>query len=166
MSTEVLTPEQNPYAEQGLLDELAGYHEMIPATLGQRFLNYLIDNIFMRYVLTYITGYVIGIFIANMNAAPNSFDSPDYWTLVLIGYAVTILNYLLYYTICEVAFKGYTLGKLITGTKAVTEEGQPLTFKTALLRSLVRLIPFEPFSAFGRQPWHDSLTNTKVIKTR
>jgi hypothetical protein len=40
-----------------------------------------------------------------------------------------------------------------------------LTFKDALLRSLCRLIPFEVFSGFG-VPWHDSLTNTMVVKKR
>ena len=31
-----------------------------PATTGQRFLNWLIDNLIMRFTLTYATGYAAG----------------------------------------------------------------------------------------------------------
>jgi uncharacterized RDD family membrane protein YckC len=86
--------------------------------------------------------------------------------LLLILYLVGILNYLLYYTFCEKVFKGYTLGKLITGTRAIRDDGNELTFKDAILRSLSRLVPFEALSAFGYSPWHDSWTKTTVIKSR
>jgi uncharacterized RDD family membrane protein YckC len=62
-------------------------------------------------------------------------------------------------------FRGQTLGKLFTGTRAIRTDGEELTFKDALLRSLCRLIPFEVFSGFG-VPWHDSLTITMVVKKR
>jgi uncharacterized RDD family membrane protein YckC len=65
----------------------------------------------------------------------------------------------------EGIFKGTTLGKWITGTKAVTEAGKDISFKDAFLRSACRLIPFEVFSGFGT-PWHDSFTKTIVIKIR
>ena len=66
----------------------------------------------------------------------------------------------------EKLFKGYTVGKLITGTRAIREDGKELTFKNAILRSLSRMVPFEPFSAFGGSPWHDRWTKTRVIKSR
>jgi len=81
-------------------------------------------------------------------------------------YLVSIVNFLIYYTICEKAFKGKTLGKLITGTKAIRDDGKELSFKNALLRSLSRIVPFEPFSAFGGYPWHDSCTGTMGIKSK
>jgi len=67
--------------------------------------------------------------------------------------------------VCEKAFKGRTLGKVISGTRAIRNDGGELTLKDALLRSLSRLVPFEVFSGFGT-PWHDSWTNTQVIKAR
>ena len=76
---------------------------------------------------------------------------------------IIIVNYLVYYTLCEKLFRGQTLGKLITGTKSLRTDGEELTFKDALLRSLCRLVPFEVFSGFG-VPWHDSWTNTMVVK--
>jgi hypothetical protein len=59
------------------------------------------------------------------------------------------------------------LGKLITGTRAIREDGVELNFKDAFLRSLSRLVPFEPFSIWsGNGIWHDSWTKTMVIKSR
>jgi uncharacterized RDD family membrane protein YckC len=72
--------------------------------------------------------------------------------------------FILYYGLLEGISKGKTLGKLITGTRAVREDGTPISFGDAFKRTLCRIIPFEPFSAFGYKPWHDSITNTIVIK--
>ena len=136
------------------------------ATTGQRFLNYLIDNIIMRFGLSFLTGAVVGVvlqFIApELLIRMATTGSSEYFTFVII---VVIQNYLLYYTLCEKLFDGRTLGKLITGTKAVRLDGSSLTFKDALLRSLSRMVPFEVLSGFG-VPWHDSWTDTTVIKNR
>jgi uncharacterized RDD family membrane protein YckC len=136
------------------------------ASTGQRFLNFLIDNIFMRFGLSILTGIVVGIVFQALNpdllARMVTEGTTEYWVFVLV---VGYVNYVLYYTLCEKLFNGYTLGKLITGTKAVRLDGSPLTFKNAFLRSLSRLVPFEALSGFGT-PWHDSWTDTTVIKTR
>jgi uncharacterized RDD family membrane protein YckC len=139
------------------------------ASTGQRFLNFLIDQILMQYGLSYATGYVLAKIMVAISpqlaydlfvARANSFD-------VLLGaYLLGILNFLVYYTFCEKVFRGYTLGKLVTGTRAIREDGQELSFKNAILRSLSRLVPFEPFSAFGGHPWHDAWTGTMVVKSR
>lgn len=144
------------------------YFEMAYATAGQRFLNFIIDNLLMRFGLSFLTGMLIGTIF--------SFISPDFlyesatrknvWGYVLLAYLIGCINYTVYYTLCEKLFKGYTLGKLITGTRAVCVNGTELTFKDCLLRSLCRLIPFEIFSGFGGHPWHDGLTDTIVIKSR
>ena len=139
------------------------------ASLGARFLNFVIDNLFMRFALSYATGYVVGYILSIV--APDFLLSIAYGDersgpLLLLGLIIAYFNYITYYTFCEFAFKGYTLGKLITGTKAIREDGNPLTFRNAILRSLSRIVPFEPFSAFGRKPWHDSWTKTMVVKAR
>ncbi|MBK8496627.1 MAG: RDD family protein [Chitinophagaceae bacterium] len=153
-----------------LADDAYLNNHFVYATQGQRFLNYLIDNILMRYGLSYLTGITIGTLLAV--AAPefldNLADSESNWTIgmILVGLLVGILNYIVYYTICEKLFRGYTLGKLITGTRAIRQDGNELTFKDALLRSLSRLVPFEVFSGFNTLTWHDSWTETMVIKAR
>lgn len=161
----------NQPTDSGLSDDLISDIQLTPASTGQRFLNFLIDNLLMRFGLSILTGIGVGIllgllfpdYMLRLSEDPESATSIDFF---LLAYAVGIINYLLYYTICEKAFKGYTLGKLITGTRAIRNDGGELTFKDAFMRSLSRLVPFEPFSALGGYPWHDSWTNTMVIKAR
>lgn len=82
-------------------------------------------------------------------------------------YIFAILILLAYYFLLE-AVSGRTLGKLITGTKVVTEDGQKPSFADIAVRTLCRCIPFEPFSFFGSGTggWHDSLSKTRVVKAK
>lgn len=138
------------------------------ASTTQRFLNFLIDNIFCRLALTFAVGYLMGLILSEINPellyeiAYNDNSAAQY----LFAYGITIFTWLFYYTICEKAFRGYTLGKLITGTRAVRVDGSELSFKDALLRSLSRMVPFEAFSALNGNPWHDRWTKTAVVKVR
>lgn len=140
------------------------------ATQGQRFLNWLIDNLLMRYGLSYLTGMAIGTLLAV--TAPDFLNELTYSEsslsggILLVTFLVGYLNYVIYYTISEKLFRGYTLGKLITGTRAIRQDGGELTFRNALLRSLSRCVPFEVFSGFNTLTWHDSWTDTMVIKAR
>lgn len=164
MDIETNLPEnqQDIFTEQ----EVFNYEQ---ASVGQRFLNYLIDGLLMQYGLSFITGILIAkiMMAISPETAYNWFvERKDSIDVLASFYLISIVNFLIYYTICEKAFKGKTLGKLITGTKAIRDDGQELSFKNALLRSLSRIVPFEPFSAFSGYPWHDSWTGTMVIKTR
>lgn len=142
-------------------------HQYTEASTGQRFLNWLIDNLLMQYGLSIVTGHAIGYILAY--TAPEFLLSlsmdPDGFDVVLLGVLIAYFNYIVYYTFCEKVFRGYTLGKLVTGTRALRTDGKELTLKNALLRSLSRMVPFEAFSGFG-YPWHDRWTNTMVIKSR
>jgi len=137
------------------------------AAPGQRFVNWLVDNLLMSFGLSYVTSALVDILIEKFFPAfaMSIAFRQDAWDILLLSYAIGFFNYLVYYTICEKAFKGYTLGKLISGTRAIRDDGKELTFRDALLRSLTRLVPFEIFSGFGK-PWHDSWTNTQVIQVR
>jgi len=137
------------------------------ASLGQRFLNFVIDNLLMRYGLSTITGYLVLSLIETMDPEMiwKLVEGTSQWVFFLVSYLIGVFNYITYYTFCEKLFKGYTLGKLITGSRAIREDGTELTFRDAILRSLVRIIPFEVFSAFGVRPWHDQWTKTVVIKS-
>lgn len=160
-------PNYNQETESILSGELISEIQLVPATRAQRALNFFIDNLLMRFGLSFLTGAGVGVLLAllfpeymlRLSEGPESFD------LLLFAYLIWIVNTLLYYTICEKGFKGYTLGKLITGTRAIRNDNNELTFKDALLRSLCRLVPFEWLSGFG-YPWHDSWTKTMVIKSR
>jgi uncharacterized RDD family membrane protein YckC len=157
-----------PSQETTITHELESIVQYEPASGGQRLLNFVVDNLLMRFGLTYLTTYLL-VYILK-------FVAPDYllklaydetrFDLILMAYLLGIFNYLIYYTICEKGFRGYTLGKLISGTRAIREDGAELTIKDAFLRSLSRLVPFEAFSALWGTPWHDSWTKTTVIKSR
>ena len=57
-----------------------------------------------------------------------------------------------------------TIGKFLTGAIVVDEYGEKPDFMTIMKRSLIRLIPFEPFSYLGQdRGWHDRWTDTYVI---
>ncbi|MDF2187586.1 RDD family protein [Paraflavitalea sp. CAU 1676] len=133
-----------------------------PVSPGLRFANMLIDTLALYAVM-----FILGIFLGLMLAA-SAIDGEPYTDesggslqlLLLFAWFFIILGY---YSIFEFASNGRTLGKMATGTVVVREDGAKITFKDAFLRSLC-LIPFEALSAFGYRPWHDSLTNTLVVK--
>jgi uncharacterized RDD family membrane protein YckC len=158
----------NPPVQTDILAEEINVFQYQFASTGQRFINYIIDNLLMNYGLSYLTGSLVGILLVAISPefASDLFSNQNSWNILLLGYIIAIFNYIFYYTLCEKLFKGYTLGKLITGTRAVKDDGSELSFKDAILRSLSRLVPFEAFSGFGGHPWHDQWTNTMVIKTR
>jgi len=152
-----------------LVDETYLQEHFVYATQGQRFLNWLIDNILMRLGLSYLTGTIVGMLIGLLN--PDFFQSIVFsenatFILAVLGLLIAYFNYIFYYTLCEKLFKGCTLGKLITGTRAIRQDGGELTFRNAILRSLSRCVPFEVFSGFKTLTWHDSWTDTMVIKSR
>jgi len=123
------------------------------ASPGKRFLNYIIDVVIF-YVCSFLAGAVIGI--ATGGATLSQFEL----------YFVALALFFLLYFIEEAFMKGKTIGKLLTGTRAVNEDGSPITVKTAALRTIIRFVPFEPFSTFGYLPWHDSWARTIVIDER
>lgn len=124
------------------------------ASKGLRFANYLVD-----YIIAAIFQYAVLLMPIFMMDA-GDVESPAYGIFSLL---FSLIVYVLYFALTEYLFKGRTLAKFITGTKAVTVEGNDLDFTTALIRSLCRLIPFEPFSFFGETGWHDSISKTRVV---
>lgn len=59
-----------------------------------------------------------------------------------------------------------TPGKLIFGTFVVNASGGRPLFGQIVKRTLCRFIPFEPFSFFGETGWHDSISQTRVVRRR
>jgi uncharacterized RDD family membrane protein YckC len=141
--------------------------EYTEATATQRFLNYIVDMLLMRFGLSWLTTFALVKFLLVVSPkTAYAFFGGGEWFLAG-AYLIAIVNHIFYYTLCEKLFRGHTLGKLITGTRVIREDGDELTLKDALLRSLCRLVPFEAFSIWSeRGLWHDVWTKTKVIQTR
>jgi uncharacterized RDD family membrane protein YckC len=145
-----------------ILEDVQQEIHLVPVSPGIRFANFIIDLI-VYYALTFGAGMIWAV-IAYSNSGYDAGGSTEPVMGFGIKYLIAYSVYIIYYTLIEGVSKGRSLGKLATGTIAVKEDGSAITFKDALLRTLCRIIPFEPFSAFGYRPWHDSFTNTIVIK--
>lgn len=153
-----LSPQNEPEASYLTdLDQIMGSEI---ASVGQRFVNLLIDSIVI-YILNVIVQVIIFILTAKgvLNIHPY-----DTWTLVGIELVVAFV----YYISFEGLSAGRTVGKWCTGTKVVKDnsEESPISAKDAFMRTMVRYVPFDGFSAFGGYPWHDVWTHTKVIKAK
>jgi uncharacterized RDD family membrane protein YckC len=102
--------------------------------------------------------YVLQLFISFISGFLQPFSPP-----LLIAF-MPIAGFMAHFIIGEF-YCQKTLGKFITRTVVVDEYGEPPDFKAVLLRTLIRLIPFEVFSFFGAdRGWHDRWTNTYVLR--
>lgn len=70
---------------------------------------------------------------------------------------------LVYFPFFEILF-GATPAKFLTETRVVDVYGHKPKVNTILGRTLARHIPFEAFSFFGAEGWHDGLTKTQVVR--
>lgn len=155
----------NQQPETNLLQDIEQDISLEHASVGTRFLNLLIDVIFF-YGIIILIGAVFGIiFMSTGEDIETSFLAREDAGSIFLQYIVSYSVYIGLYTLLEGA-SGKTLGKLITGTRALKTDGSNLTWKDAFMRSLCRIVPFEAFSAFGGHPWHDRWTDTIVVKER
>ena len=83
----------------------------------------------------------------------------------LMDRLITSIIFIIFYMISEILLKGKTIGKYITKTVVVMEDGSKPKSSNILLRSLCRLIPFEAFSFLGAKGkgWHDTISKTYVV---
>ena len=133
------------------------------ASLGLRFVNRIVDLICF-YVLLIIILYLFS-FIARVTESDLLIGFLMNFFQRRITFYLTIYSVeLLFYYISELLLKGRTVGKYITGTKVVTIFGEIPNSSQVLKRTLSRLIPFDALSFFGENGWHDSWSDTRVVK--
>lgn len=154
------TPETQESVSALIPGELPPPLVLVPAPRGHRFVTVLLDQLFIGgaafvylFVLTFVLAAVFGV-----DSLP--VDDP-FGGLMTLG--VGIVYYLLQETLW-----GRTLGKLVTGTKAVRKDGGKLGFGRTLLRTLCRFIPFEGVTFLNRDArgWHDTLSGTRVVMVK
>lgn len=155
-------------ASPDLLQDLADEIVYEQASKGMRLVNFIIDLIVAGIINSIIGGMIqMAIFAAYISDIGTGADFSLTFPVVLIVsiYVIQFSLFIAYFSVCEKLMKGRTIGKMVTGTMALREDGMPLSWKNAILRSLCRLIPFEPLVAiFTNSPWHDDLTGTTVIR--
>jgi uncharacterized RDD family membrane protein YckC len=132
------------------------------ASRGQRFLNYIIDTIIV-YILIFGVSFITAI-IATYIGAAGFLD----WLQNLNGleeYLIYFLIMIPYFTLMETIFSK-SIGKFITKTMVVLEDGSKPESGTILRRTVCRIIPFDGLSFLGTpsRGWHDSITDTYVVR--
>ncbi|MFT3932247.1 MAG: RDD family protein [Chitinophagaceae bacterium] len=147
------SPELSPFEEP--------MQKLVPASLGKRLLNYLVDIIIFSIVVSVILMLLAPVYpLANKLMKQQPID--------LVDQLMVSFFYGLYMSATEALLKGKSIGKFITGTRAVTIGGQPIPSNTAFIRGLIRIIPFEqlsgiPFMTTIPYPWHDRWSGSLVI---
>jgi uncharacterized RDD family membrane protein YckC len=134
------------------------------ASTEQRLINHVIDSIlYFGFIIFYMVSIrqISKIEDLSFLSGLLIYDDPNYLRRIFFGLITTTI----FYSFLEYLLKGKTIGKLVTNTRAVTIENEIMDFKTVLLRSMCRRIPFDSFSFLGEIPrgWHDKISKTKVI---
>jgi uncharacterized RDD family membrane protein YckC len=142
--------------EQNIFDDFIP--QLTQASSGKRLANYIIDLVSF-YVFMYLFSYVL-VNLSYDLAVIIYGDGHE-----IAGRLIVLVFYGMYMGLIEAAFKGRSIGKLITGTIAVNQDGSRINGQTALLRGLSRAVPFNALSALGSPcyPWHDKWNKTYVI---
>ncbi|TDH18408.1 RDD family protein [Segetibacter sp. 3557_3] len=143
------------------LKSMTPAYELVQASSWKRFANYVVDLVFL-YMIMFFWGVIIAL------ASPEVLESIDESENVFGSFADRIIGLLVYglvMSLIEAIFQGKSIGKFITGTKAVNANGSTISFGKAFARGFSRAVPFNAFSALGNPcyPWHDKWTDTYVI---
>lgn len=134
----------------------------IMASHGQRIGNRLIDLTFEIILMFCILG---GLVLVSLLLDWNGFI---YWMQhvgmfqqYLLGAVISIL----YNGLSETIMEGRTIGKFITGTVVVNQDGTVPDANVILKRTFCRLIPLEWITFLGTPPrgWHDSIPDVYVV---
>ena len=134
--------------------------EDLLASHSQRFLNLLMDYIAQLFL--FIIAFSIVSVIAETNG--NKDFMVNFIKNDIAQYTFVTCIALFYYNFFEIFF-ARTVGKFITQTIVVDENGEKPNHETILVRTLCRLIPFEILSFLGMpaRGWHDRISKTYVV---
>lgn len=124
------------------------------ASSGKRLANYIIDLIVFYIIL-------FGIYIFIEILFPGILDGIN----SLLDRLIAMFCYGFIMSLIEAVSHGKSIGKLITGTKAVNLDDSEIDLQKAFTRNMIRVIPFNALSALSNpcDPWHDRWSDTMVI---
>lgn len=123
-----------------------------------RFVHFIIDLIFFQ-ILWSLIGYVEG-YLAILTKA-NLFTS---LTIGFFSSIMSLISYPVFYFLFEYVWQR-TPSKWLTKTIVIDEFGNKPELRSLVLRSLSRIVPFEPLSYLANaRGWHDRWSDTWVVK--
>lgn len=123
------------------------------APLSKRIVNYLIDVIIVS-LIVFTLGTSLQIEISTAKGE-----------ITEMGFLIMMLTIVIYYFLLESIF-GKTIGKFITRTKVISNDGGKASFLQCFIRAAARLLPFEQISGlfFKGIFWHDAIPKTMVVE--
>ncbi|GAA5085769.1 hypothetical protein GCM10023210_06890 [Chryseobacterium ginsengisoli] len=124
-----------------------------------RFIHLFFDTMIMVSLMFGIFGLMINYYRYQTNRIPD-------W--LINRFVITIFFVIIrftYYTFFERIF-GATPGKFLTNSRVITLKSEILDTVNIFERTFYRHIPFEAFSFFGKKGWHDSFSETYVVKEK
>ncbi|MEI6142836.1 MAG: tetratricopeptide repeat protein, partial [Mariniphaga sp.] len=134
------------------IPEKAVNPELLKARRVIRLLNFIIDMIFIYFVISYGVGYALGY----LGYGKYVLEHPYLFNIIVIFIPYFFFEY----------FFGKTLGKWLTGTRVVNSSGGKPTVWQILGRTASRFIPFESLTFLGKQKrgLHDTNSETYVVR--
>lgn len=145
---------------QKLQEEYIAPLEIKSASPGQRFGHLIFDGIVFQIVIYLVTYAYTKVLHQEQ---PDPFTS-GFWLLFMLNLVVSWGLLLALYTFCEYKWQK-TPGKFLTKTVVIDEYGNRPELNTLIVRSLIRLVPFEAFTFFDTYShgWHDKWSKTWVV---
>ncbi|HWQ15383.1 MAG TPA: RDD family protein [Roseiflexaceae bacterium] len=105
------------------------------AGIGSRFLAAIIDSLIIV-VAQALVLYLLGLATTSLPFAES--------VMVAVGALLSFLILWGYYIVFELVWSGQSPGKRAIGLRVVREGGRPITFTSAAIRNLVRIVDFLP----------------------
>ena len=136
--------------------------ERYKASKGLRFANNLINLTILVLLNLLLSKTVDFLYEYSENEILYNFNYGGFWYDMFWGTIVSII----YFYLFEYCSNGRTIGKYITGTTTLMINGSLPNSKSYLIRTLVRSIPLEAFSFLGNNGWHDSWSDTRVVRIK
>jgi uncharacterized RDD family membrane protein YckC len=127
-----------------------------------RFINYLID----RFIIFHLCCRILLMIQVNKQMDGNMFKFLKFENQNLYILSLTLFSIFFYYTIFEGIFKT-TIGKIVTNSTIINEDGNLISFGKAIARTFYRILPFEALNyLIFYNLWHDKYTITYVVKMK
>lgn len=122
-------------------------------TSWTRLIHLIVDSI-VFFLTAIILSIILNLFLS----------TPDQETMTLISYGLFFVAFFLYFVFMEYNYQK-TIGKFLTKTKVVMNDGRKPELNEIFIRTACRLIPLDRISfLFTRNGFHDRFSNTTVMK--
>lgn len=134
---------------------------------SNRFINYIIDLIVILALvlgLFFLVIYLCYTFLDDDRFIDNFIDDIENVNSFVERIVSSAILAICYFA-TETLLKGRSVGKFVTKTKVVLQDGSNPSTIDYLKRSFSRIIPFEAFSFLGAEGrgWHDTISKTYVV---